>query len=158
MSDAGDRIAARYGIARSAGWSSIERAHLARHPGCIGCRRPGARVEVHHVFPFHFCLSLGRPDLELDERNLVTLCGESDGQGAGNHHLLLGHFDDYESMNLHVRSEALERFHGMTAVQLRANAEWAKLAARRPPHLAAMSDADLHALRRLMNELMPPRR
>ena len=30
-------------------------------------------MQVHHVFPFHSCIALGLPDLELDLRNLITL-------------------------------------------------------------------------------------
>ena len=155
MSDHGTLIAARYGITRSAEWPSVERSHLARHPHCVACRRPGARVEVHHIFPFHFCVALGRPDLELDERNLITLCAESDERGAGDHHLLLGHFDDWESMNLHVRGEAAGKFHGMTALVLRASDTWRKVAARRPAHLRGMSADVLHALRHAMDRHMP---
>jgi hypothetical protein len=42
-------------------------------------------VQVHHIFPFHDCVALGRPDLELDERNLITLCGKSHN-GIGENH------------------------------------------------------------------------
>jgi len=42
------------------------------------CCKPGtntrAGLQVHHIFPFHYCIALGRPDLELDDRNLITLC------------------------------------------------------------------------------------
>ena len=147
MSEHGTLVAARYGIARSAKWPAAERAHVARSPHCTACRRPGLRVEVHHIFPFHFCVCLGRADLELDERNLVTLCPE--------HHLLLGHFDDYESMNLRVRGEARGRFHGMTDVQLRASDAWRKLAARRPAHLGEMTRDRRRELRETMDRHMP---
>ena len=44
-------------------------------------------VQVQHIFPFHYCVALGRPDLELDERNLITLCGKShDGIGENQFH------------------------------------------------------------------------
>ncbi len=158
MNERGTLIAERYGVTRSAEWPEVVRAHLTRKPACVACRHPGARVEVHHVFPFHFCVRLGRPDLEVDERNLVTLCAESDARGAGNHHLLLGHFDDYESMNLHVRSEASHAFHAMSAVELRASEAWRRAAEHRPLHLAAMSHDDRATLQALMHELMPLRR
>jgi hypothetical protein len=35
---------------------------------------------VHHIFPFHYCIALGRPDLELDDRNLITLCEDEQGK------------------------------------------------------------------------------
>jgi hypothetical protein len=155
VSDPGAHVAARYDVVRSARWKDVARTHLAKQPQCVACRHPGAPVCVHHIFPFHFCVALGRPDLELDERNLVTLCGESDVHGAGDHHLLIGHFDDYESMNLHVRREAEHELHGMTATQLRASAKWIALARRRRPHLAVMEARMRKEFRTLMDETFP---
>jgi len=40
----------------------------------------------------------GRPDFELDPRNLLTPCVHHDCE----HHVLIGHLDDYESYNRHV--------------------------------------------------------
>ena len=57
---------------------------------------------MHHIFPFHYCIALGRPDLELDDRNLITLCEDEAGKPGQNHHLLVGHLDDFESSNLAV--------------------------------------------------------
>jgi hypothetical protein len=122
--DHGAEVAAKHGIARSPRWPEVVRAHLSIQPVCVACARKGARVEVHHVFPFHLCIALGRPDLELDERNLITLCADSDEHGAGDHHLLLGHFDDWESVNARVRMESATAFHGWSAEQLRANEAW----------------------------------
>jgi hypothetical protein len=151
--DHGALLAARCGIHRSPKWKEVKRAHLAKHPQCVACVHPGARVDVHHVFPFHLCILVGRPDLELDERNLVTLCAESNEHGAGDHHLLLGHFDDWDSMNVHVRREAEHAFHGMSAVQIRASAVWRDLAGGRPQHLGELSARE----RALMDRLMPRR-
>ncbi|HEY1959995.1 MAG TPA: hypothetical protein VGH28_30510 [Polyangiaceae bacterium] len=155
MSDHGTLVAERYGVTRSTKWPSVERAHLARSPECVACRRPGARVAVHHIFPFHICVLLGRPDLELDTRNLITLCAESDERGAGDHHLLIGHFDDWESMNVHVGADARERFHGMTAVQLRASEAWRKLVAGRPIDFSQMSAKTRRAVQEVMNRELP---
>jgi len=105
-------------------------------------------LEVHHIFPLHFCVALGRPDLELDERNLMTLCAD---KNAGNHHLLVGHFDDYESMNLHARNEAVHMFHGLSATQILANIDWHHRAPKRPKHLGAMNAEQRRDLRELMD-------
>ena len=54
----------------------------------IRCVSPGnthiAREQLHHIFPFHFCVVLGRPDLELDERDEVTLCERREGDESKN--------------------------------------------------------------------------
>jgi hypothetical protein len=154
--DHGASVARRYDIVRSSKWPHVERAHLEKQPHCVACREPmkHVRVEVHHIFPFHFCVALGRPDLELDERNLMTLCTDDRG---GNHHLLVGHFDDYESMNLHARSEAEHMFHGLTGAQILANIEWRHRAPKRPRHLAAMNEAMRREFRALMDATFPPR-
>jgi hypothetical protein len=56
---------------RSPEWPRVERLHLQRQPRCMCCK-PGANtragLQVHHIFPFHYCIALGRPDLELDDR------------------------------------------------------------------------------------------
>ena len=157
MIDHGAEVAAKLGIARSGEWSHVEKLHLLKQPHCVACARPRGRVEVHHIFPFHLCVRLGRPDLELDPRNLVTLCAESSSAGAGDHHLLLGHFDDYESMNLGVRREAAHDFHGWLARRIRADLRWQQLAALKPPHLAQLDARDKREMRRAMDMTMPRR-
>lgn len=155
VKDHGAIVAARYDFARSSKWPHVERDHLAKQPQCVACRHPGARVEVHHIFPFHFCVALGRPDLELDERNLVTLCVTSAEPGAGDHHLLIGHLDDFESMYLRVRHAGEHELHGMTAVQLRASAKWQLLMRDRAAHLDAMTAVERKALRATMDAAFP---
>jgi hypothetical protein len=155
--DRGAAVAARYTIARSAKWSLAEQRHLATEPFCVGCRiADGARmpVRVHHVFPFHVCVALGRPDLEIDARNLVTMCH---GDGTPDHHRLIGHLDDFESMNFHVRYEAARTLHAMSPEQLRRNVAWQALVAHRPPRLHAMTDEDRRQLQMQMALLMPPK-
>ena len=84
-----DVEAARCGVARSSRWPRIEKLHLSLQPKCACCgdkMDPHAGMQVHHIFPFHYCIALGRPDLELDLRNLITLCENEPGQPAGPAH------------------------------------------------------------------------
>ena len=53
---------------------------VRKHPRCEACGST-ANLNVHHVVPFH-----QRPDLELVEDNLITLCRE--------HHFRIGHDPD----------------------------------------------------------------
>ncbi len=71
------------------------------------------------------------PNLELDPRNLITLC-ELPGR---DHHLLIGHLDEWESYNVNVRDDA-KRYYGKSADQIRANATWQKEVAKRPAGVA----------------------
>src|SRR6202049_95726 len=106
---------------RSPEWPRVERVHLQRQPHCICCK-PGtntrAGLQVHHIFPFHYAIALGRPDLELDDRNLITLCEDEAGKPGQNHHLLVGHLDDFESSNLAVVEDAARTFYGMDATAI----------------------------------------
>ncbi len=158
--DHGAEEAARYGIARSPEWPKAEPAHLARQPHCVACKSGAdahAGLQVHHVFPFHYCVALGRPDLELDDRNLITLC-EDEPSGAGvNHHLLLGHLDDFKSGNLDVVHDATATFFGMTAERIRHSPVWAAKVATRLASLGTMSSAEKAAFVTAMNERFPAR-
>ena len=113
-------------IARSPEWPRVERAHLQRQRHCICCK-PGstrAGLQVHHIFPFHDCVALGRPDLELDDRNLITLCEDEADRPGQNHHLLVGHLDDFESSNLAVVQDAARTFYGMDATAIKSDVTW----------------------------------
>ena len=153
--------ALRHGICRSPLWPKAEKAHLQAQPKCVCCSpdmRPGAGLQVHHVFPFHICVALGRPDLELDQRNLITLCEDEEGRPGENHHLLVGHLDSFQSSNLDVVEDAQQTFHGLLADEIRSNATWRADVAKRLKPLGEMSEADKGAFAQLMNARLPKRR
>jgi hypothetical protein len=143
---------------RSPEWPRVERAHLQRQPHCVCCK-PGtngrAGLQVHHVFPFHYCIALGRPDLELDDRNLITLCEDEAGKPGQNHHLLVGHLDDFESSNLAVEVDAARTFYGMDASAIRSDMTWLRKKASRLRPLEQMTAADKEAFREAMNRRLP---
>jgi 5-methylcytosine-specific restriction endonuclease McrA len=120
--DHGARVARRHGRERSPQWSRVQKEHLLREPACVACGHKGRGLQVHHVKPFHL-----HPQLELDPRNLITLC---EGRGR-DHHLLLGHLGEWQSYNEHIREDA-KRFYRKTAVQIRADLSWQKKMKLRP--------------------------
>lgn len=120
--DHGARIGRRHGHARSPQWQAVEKAHLLQEPRCMACGYKGRKLQVHHIRPFHL-----HPQLELDPKNLITLC-EARGR---EHHLLLGHLGSWDSYNEHIR-EDVKRFHRKTASQLRADLHWQKKMTQRP--------------------------
>ena len=65
---------------RASEWVYIRNEFVRKHPRCEACGSM-ANLNVHHVEPFH-----QRPDLELVEDNLITLCRE--------HHFRIGHDPD----------------------------------------------------------------
>jgi hypothetical protein len=156
--DNGAEEGVRNGISRSPEWPRVEKAHLERQPRCVCCgpsASASAPVQVHHMFPFHYCVALGRPDLELDDRNLITLCEDEAGRPGQNHHLLVGHLDDFQSSNLAVREDATTTFSGMTAPAIRADPRWVNKCASRLKPLDQMTEDDKQAFKDAMNERFP---
>jgi len=157
--DHGQEEAARTGThPRSPEWPHVEKAHLEKQPHCACCL-PGtnvhAGVQVHHKFPFHYCIALGRPDLELDDRNLITLCEDEEDKPGQNHHLLIGHLDSFASSNLDVEHDAMHVFHGMAAEQIKADPEWQKRVVARLKPLDEMSAGERTEFRKRMDETFP---
>ena len=95
-------VAMGAGEPRSPEWPKVRAKHLRTHPVCEAC---GGKkdLQVHHVTPFHV-----DPKLELDQSNLITLCGP----GHRNHHLDIGHGGSFTCRNPNVREDA-ERFRKM---------------------------------------------
>ena len=154
--DRGLMEAMRHGIARSPHWLVVEREFRAARPQCLACDEREC-IQIHHSFPFHYAIALGRPDLELDARNLVALCESEDDRMAQDHHLLLGHLGDFRSGNLAVRADASGTYHGMKADAIRADAAWQREehAGRLKP-LDEMSAEERKSLRARMDVELPP--
>lgn len=120
--DHGAHIARQHGHERSPEWPRVAHEHLANEPACMVCGHRGHGLQVHHIKPFHL-----HPDLELDPNNLITLC-ELRGR---DHHLLIGHLDNWESHNVQVRADC-KRYHKMSDTQIRAHPHWQKQVLERP--------------------------
>ncbi|HEY0755627.1 MAG TPA: HNH endonuclease [Ktedonobacteraceae bacterium] len=122
-SDHGLAVARMYGREqRSPQWSRVAHEHLLHEPACVVCGYKGRGLQVHHIKPFHL-----HPELELDPTNLITLC-EINGR---EHHLLIGHLDDWTSYNPIVRDDT-HRYHNESANQIRQNPAWLEEEAHRP--------------------------
>ena len=118
--DHGAAAAAIHGIGRSPHWPMAEKHCLANNPVCAASGIKTG-LQVHHIFPFHFCILVGRPDLELDmQRNGIVLSESEKSLTEVNYHLLLGHAGFFQSSNLFVR-EDVKTFFGQTERQIAAN-------------------------------------
>jgi hypothetical protein len=143
-------IKAKLGVERSSKWDEVEKAFRARNPRCVACGE-GEQLNVHHMYPFHYVVLCGRPDLELDPRNLLTLCTREDRE----HHLLLGHLDDYESYNPQVE-EFVQTYKGKAAAEIRNGAAWQKAHDSKPKHVDQMSQQEKDAFKTMLNGKFPP--
>ena len=141
---------------RSPQWPSVEKAKLAATPFCACCgpAKHDKGLQVHHVFPFHYAVALGRPDLELDPRNLIVLCETEHDDPEVNHHLLLGHLGNFKSDNIHV-AEDVVTFSGMDAAAIQADPRWLARKASRLKLLDDMTDQDKTDFRALMDARFP---
>lgn len=146
-------------VPRDQRWKAARRDHLKKQPWCIACRiqyrgviafiiRIFRRMTVHHIYPFHIVQTLDRGDLELDSRNLVTLCK--------GHHRVLGHLDDWMCYNPHVKHLAL-RFFGRDVRDVLIDPEWSRFRDERKPDLQFMAVKDLIELRAKLDEKFPRR-
>jgi 5-methylcytosine-specific restriction enzyme A len=88
---------------RSSRWPTVRKAHLASEPKCQWCGTKYA-LEIHHIEPFHL-----RPELELEPKNLITLC-----QKPTTHcHIKRGHKGCWRDTNPTVREECERKQKGM---------------------------------------------
>ena len=88
-----EHISKRY--ERSDVWDKLRLNHYKAHPTCAAC---GSKkfVQVHHIVPFQV-----EPSGELDPKNLITLCVDTN-----NCHLMIGHGGEVESYNPNVVADA----------------------------------------------------
>jgi len=82
------------GDKRSSKWATIRKKFLETNNRCEVCGER-KKLEVHHIKPFK-----DYPELELDPKNLITLC-ESKENGV-TCHLLFGHLGNYRCINPNV--------------------------------------------------------
>ena len=139
-------------------WPEIEKEHLKKQPYCVACGKHvkyAKGLQVHHIIPFHVVIALGRPELELDERNLMTLCENEEGVETQDHHLLLGHFNDWESFNYIVEQDSLKTFHSMPDAQIKANVKWKKEKTTKPKHFDKMTLVEKDELTKYINKRFP---
>ena len=82
-------------LTRSSGWRKARKAHLKKHPRCAACGREN-KLEVHHIVDFST-----QPGLELERRNLITLC-----DGGTHCHFVFGHLGNWRSINPFILKDA----------------------------------------------------
>ena len=143
-------IRAKLKLERSSKSPEVEKAFRAKNPKCVACGEI-EQLNVHHMFPFHYVVLCGRPDLELDPHNLLTLCTREDLE----HHLLLGPLDDYESYNPEVE-EFVQTYKDQSATQIRNNVAWQTARDRKPKHVDQMSQQEKDEFKKMLDGKFPP--
>jgi len=142
-------IQAKLKLQRSPKWPEVERAFRTKNPNCLACTE-NQQLNVHHMYPFHYVVLCGRPDLELDPRNLITLCTREDEE----HHLLLGHLDDFESYNPQVET-FIQTYKDRPASQIKGDAAWQTARGGKPKHVELMSPEDKEQFKAMLDGKFP---
>lgn len=83
-------------VPRSHLWPHIRLIHLRSQSYCKACGGT-SDLEVHHIQPFHI-----HPELELDQKNLITLCEAVPREC----HLHIGHLGNWKNFNPNIVSDA----------------------------------------------------
>lgn len=78
---------------RSRKWPQARKEALKKSPFCAACHDL-KDLQVHHIIPFRL-----RPDLELDQENLIVLCKHC--------HFTFGHYNDFRYYNNGVFSDVM---------------------------------------------------
>ena len=79
------------GAKRSPEWRKVRKAFAKENPTCYICAKRS--IQVHHCIPFHVA-----PDLELEEKNLISFCPRC--------HLFVGHNGNFREINTTVKADA----------------------------------------------------
>lgn len=137
-------------LKRSKKWPAVRAKHLRMEPKCAICEGT-TDLQVHHVIPFHYCITVAnRPDLELDHRNLITLCQDP----KTDHHLIAGHLNDFHSYNPDVRKSVKHKKTGWLANMFDSVLSALKLKPK-PKVVAKMSDNDKAKFIAMITKLYP---
>jgi len=144
---------------RSPHWPTVEKSFKVKHPNCIACDEKNygkVGIQIHHaIIPYHLAIMCGRPDLELDERNLRSLCETTHDTPAPNHHIVLGHLKNFRSWNSNLDADAV-KYKGMTEEQILSHKEYLTEETNRPDPDKAETKTFLAVLRKEMDARLPP--
>jgi 5-methylcytosine-specific restriction endonuclease McrA len=89
------KIVSHIGKKRSPQWKKVRLAHLKNNYWCKYCGNK-TQLEVHHIKPFYLF-----PELELNPKNLITLCEKK----IYNCHFRIGHLGKWKNYNPEVKKQ-----------------------------------------------------
>jgi hypothetical protein len=139
----------KHGIERSPEWKKVRAKHLTEQSNCVFCIAPQSKLQVHHIIPFHYGVLLNRSYIELDDRNLITLC-----EGKNEHHLLCGHLDNFESYNPNV-VKWIPALKGCAASMIKTAKLFQDAIANRPKPFEALTQDERELMIRYIDTLYP---
>lgn len=144
---------------RSPHWETVKKEWFKEHGlNCDACDPSfygKVGVQCHHRHAYHVCKLLGRPDGEVDKRNFRNLCETEKGKPAPNHHLVLGHEDDFQVNNEDLDSD-IAKYKGQDGKAILQESIFAEKVKNRPKPFPQWTKEEKLAYRRMLDETMPP--
>jgi len=142
-----------FSLPRSPQWPEVQHACLVQNQyKCAACSIQGQTlVQVHHIIPFQFCVVYGRPELEFNPKNLISLC---EGPGTNEHHVAIGHLGDFQHLNQDILTDITGPWKDLAKAVIEKLSDF--LARRRWPVKPVSAD-DQTALIALMNQWYGPK-
>jgi|GEM_PF-2288009 len=138
---------------RNEKWPEYRDAYLKTNGKCAVC---GATkdLQVHHIYPVSYIYAVGREDLELNFKNYMTLCETEHGSVGENHHLLIGHLDNFKSRNSNVKGDTA-RFKAAahTEAAIKADSKWKAEKATRPKPAENMTQSEKDDLKKELEDV-----
>ena len=156
--DHGAVEAAKHGIARSPHWPSVEKSFKEQNPDCIYCGDDSGKIygiQIHHIHPFHQVVGVGRADLELDPRNLCSLCETEVGKPAPDHHITCGHLGSFQRNNESVVTDVVT-FKGQPQKLIEANTLWQEKEKMATKPFSEWTDDEKKVYRDKLDRELPP--
>ena len=158
--DHGAIVAAQHGLKRSPKWSWVQKAFEKAFPYCFCCGKKkkfpnGRGLQTHHIFPYHYVILAGRPDLELDKRNLGNFCEDEKGIVTEDHHLIVGHNGDFRNFSPTAMEDATKTFHGMSKAKILTDPRYIKKTKNRPKLWKDMTAKERKAFRKMLDKIFP---
>lgn len=125
---------------------------VIKHPNCIICDRTADKVELvaHHIYPISLLRLINRLDLELDDRNIRTIC-EDKKLGC---HYLFAHYQDWKSYNPDI-DEFADMFKNSTVAEILESSTYQSALTNRPCPIHMMPRTTLNCIASQLADIMP---
>jgi len=158
--DNGAQVAEEHGAGpRSSHWDSVKKAFLKKHGNfCDACKAEDKGkfgLQVHHIHAYHIGVLLGRPDTELDERNFSVLCETDHNTVAPNHHLIIGHQNNFKRNNENLL-EDIKKYKGIDGHAILTEATFVNNMKNASKEFPQWTPQEKTAYRKKLDEVMPP--
>lgn len=135
-----------YGLKRSSSWDKFRDKLIIERGSRCELSGTTTDLEAHHILPFHICILMGWPHLEMDPNNIIIL-----SQSPIPYHLLIGHLGSFESFNPHIFN--LKLWQKVIKGDITKDVKWLNAKVKRPKPFREMNNKDKGYLKKFMKKV-----